>query len=179
MSSFEQEEVVRRAYEYRQALVCYSFAILKDWALAEDAVQETLISVHMKWDSYKPGTQFGNWLKRIAYNKSIDIIRKRKREVSTEESEILDILDIHFNNSLNEESLEVLKEKKNALYECMQDLPPSSLNLILKFYHQKIPCDKIGESMNKSGNSVRLMLTRIRKKLRKCCELRMKENEIK
>ena len=70
-------------------------------------------------------------------------------------------------------------QDQSSLASPLLDLPPSSLNLILKFYHQKIPCDKIGESLNKSGNSVRLMLTRIRKKLRKCCELRMKENEIK
>jgi RNA polymerase sigma-70 factor (ECF subfamily) len=46
---------------------------------AEDLVQETLLAVHLKRDTYDPGAPFTPWLYAIARYKLIDHLRSNKR----------------------------------------------------------------------------------------------------
>ncbi|MFT3932208.1 MAG: RNA polymerase sigma factor [Chitinophagaceae bacterium] len=54
--------------------------ILQDAADAEDAAQETFIEVHSSISSFKETASLHTWIFRIAVNKAIDKLRKRKRQ---------------------------------------------------------------------------------------------------
>jgi len=58
---------------------------------AEDVVQETLLAIHLKRDTWEPDRPIGPWIMTIARNKLVDA-RRRKGSVST--APIEDFVDI-------------------------------------------------------------------------------------
>jgi RNA polymerase sigma-70 factor (ECF subfamily) len=47
---------------------------------AEDIVQETLLAIHLKRQTWDASLPFGPWLRAIARNKLIDALRRRRRD---------------------------------------------------------------------------------------------------
>ena len=64
-------------------------------AMVEDAVQDTMISIHEKRHTYDPGRPFEPWLAAIARYKWIDRLRAMKRASFEELDENLAIEDHH------------------------------------------------------------------------------------
>jgi len=52
--------------------------------LADDVVQETLISVHRARHTYDPRRPFGPWLLAIAHSRVVDAVRRERRRSMTE-----------------------------------------------------------------------------------------------
>ncbi len=44
----------------------------------EDIVQETLLAVHLKYNSYNPALPYLPWLRAVAHHKLVDNVRRRK-----------------------------------------------------------------------------------------------------
>ena len=60
---------------YRLAL-----GVLRDPAEAEDIVQETFVSAITHLDRFEGRSSLGTWLYRVAYNASLDRLRRRREE---------------------------------------------------------------------------------------------------
>lgn len=70
----------RLVEKYQMPLAHFFFRHLRDWQLAEDLTQETLIRVHnTAWD-YLPRGCFKGWMFRIARNLMIDSTRRRSHD---------------------------------------------------------------------------------------------------
>jgi RNA polymerase sigma-70 factor (ECF subfamily) len=70
----------RLVERYQGPLSGFFFRHLRDWQLAEDLTQETLIRVHnTAWD-YLPRGCFKGWMFRIARNLMIDSTRRRSHD---------------------------------------------------------------------------------------------------
>lgn len=70
----------RLVERYQSSLAHFFFRHLRDWQLAEDLTQETLIRVYnTAWD-YLPRGCFKGWMFRIARNLMIDSTRRRSHD---------------------------------------------------------------------------------------------------
>lgn len=58
----------------------------------EDIVQETLLALHLKRQTWDPSAPLGPWVRAIARNKMIDSIRRRGRAVSVPIDDLIEIL---------------------------------------------------------------------------------------
>ena len=73
------EEVINGAIEkYGQDLLRYCHSITGNYHDAQDIVQITFIKAYSKRKKYKKGTSLSAWLYKIAYNTTIDTMRKRR-----------------------------------------------------------------------------------------------------
>jgi RNA polymerase sigma-70 factor, ECF subfamily len=71
------EELMHR---HQSPLIGFFFRQLRDWQLAEDLTQETLLRIHSTaWD-YLPRGMFKAWMYRIARNLLIDTTRRRSHD---------------------------------------------------------------------------------------------------
>ena len=61
-----------------------AYAVYEDYGLAEDAAQETMLAALTNWLELEP-TRRNPWIIRVAKNKMIDILRKRRPEVEIPE----------------------------------------------------------------------------------------------
>ncbi len=136
-----------------------AYRILNDKMEAEDAMQEAFLDAFRKIHQYDGSATFGAWLKRITINKSIDILKRRKPiesidEVKTDFSEIVD-----------EDYLEVISYKIDAIRECMHQLSEAyrvilSLHLLEGYDHEEI-----SNIMELSYNATRTKYSRARQRL--------------
>lgn len=67
-------------------LLRYARTIVRDGALAEDLVQETLLRALQRADSFRGDAALGTWLHRILHNLAVDMFRG-DREEATEDVE--------------------------------------------------------------------------------------------
>jgi len=166
--SYSQEDLLRAALKFQDVLTAYAYSILLDWALAQDAVQESMITVHQKWSSFKPDLEVFPWVRQIVRNHSLMIIRARKRQVYTSNDVLLGVLDRQFDAYVTEHSINELTLRKQALATCMEKLEDQSRTLLLKFYRDRRSCTDLAVENNKTENAIRMKMFKLRKILRRC-----------
>lgn len=86
-----KDEFVRRVLEQREMLYFVSYGILKNSADQEDAVQECLHKALVKRETLRNPQYLKTWLTRILINECHNVIRKRKREIPTDESLFVEV----------------------------------------------------------------------------------------
>lgn len=160
-----REDILRQAFKYQDLLETYAYAFLNDWNLCKDAVQEAFIQASEQWQQIDSDRLLA-WLKMVTKRRSIDIIRKRNRIVHRED--LMNLVDGHFQNYLDDEMLEQAKLMRSRLQKCLSKLSPENLKVLLGFYDKKLSTEKLAEMINRSPNAVRILLHRIRHQLRKC-----------
>lgn len=172
MSSVSQVELMKAAFKYQNAFVSYAYGHLRDWSLAEDAVQEAFLILLEKWQEYNPEFGVFPWARKMVYYKIQEILRSRRREVPVQDEELRDLvtqtLDAHFDEEAGGKHDPLVK----AYEECMGRLSKESSELLVRYYWEKESSEKIAEKLKRSVNAVWLSLSRIRKSLRECISRR-------
>ncbi len=75
------ESLLESIYDkFAQRIYSLAVSILKDEALAEDAVQDVFTNIWLKSASYRPEMSApGTWIMSVAHHKIVDIYRSRRR----------------------------------------------------------------------------------------------------
>ena len=162
----DQEKFMRMVFSYQDSLEAYANAILNDWTLSKDAVQEAFINASVKWEEIDENFLFA-WLKKVTRDKARELICQGQK-VSRTRDAIDKLIDQHFDVYLNEKLHEKYRVRKLVLETCIQKLRPESLKAMVSFYKEHQSCEDIAGSMNKSVDSIRTLLQRSRDSLRKC-----------
>ncbi|MBU3011915.1 RNA polymerase sigma factor [Polaribacter vadi] len=133
---------------YKNMMFGAAVRILKSKEEAEDVVQDCFIKGFKKIHQLKEDANLGAWLKRIVVNKSLDVIKEKKKivwvdeiltleDVVAEENEVTDAISIDFiKNCIHQ-----LKEKYSIIL---------TLYLIEDYNHREI-----GELLNIKESTVR------------------------
>ena len=166
MITMTRDEVVKGAFQHREALLSYAFALLRDWVRAEDAVQDAFIVVMNKWAEFRPGTSLFLWVRQIVHFKVLEAARMRK--MSPVEEELLSRVAASMQRGLDEEISRVQRLRRQALQRCMSHLDPKSAGLLAGFYTESMSCETLAQLQRRSVNAVRLALSRLRKQLQEC-----------
>jgi RNA polymerase sigma-70 factor (ECF subfamily) len=150
---------------YYKAMYSISYRILNDKSEAEDIMQESFLTAFQKLDTYEGKVEFGAWLKRIVINRSIDLIRSRKRNPV-----FTDDIEGKYGDNLLEDKSELdaynfNQEQVARLKRAIKQLPDGyriilSLYLLEGYDHQEI-----SRIAGISHSSSRSQYTRAKKKL--------------
>jgi RNA polymerase sigma-70 factor (ECF subfamily) len=173
MEMTQRDEVVKGAFQYRDALMSYAFAILRDWSRAEDVVQDAYIVVMNQWDDFRPGTSLYYWVRQIVFNKSMETLRARSREKSGLDETLLSIVSNVIGKYFDEREADRQRVMRRALEHCMSRLDRRSVSLLKGFYSKALPCETLAGLQKRSVNAVRLALSRLRKQLHECMSRRI------
>lgn len=146
-----------------------SLRIVDDTAEAEDIMQESFLDAFRRINTFSGEGSFGNWLKRIVINNSLDTLRRKKETLSIEESQ-LDFPEPEVD--INEEQIQYqVKEVKDAI-----NLLPQEYRVILSlFLLEGYDHEEISGILKISNNLSRTRFSRARQKLLSILE----ENKIK
>ena len=139
------------------ARTCYIY--LKDWALAEDAVQEVFIKAYKHMSEFRKESSEKTWLTSIAINICKNYVRTswfRKVQIGIEKIEAYNTLEDELLNQINQS--ELLKQ--------VMDLPIKYREVILLYYYQDFKINEIAEILGISESSIKMRLNRGRKKLK-------------
>ncbi|MDH5368049.1 MAG: sigma-70 family RNA polymerase sigma factor [Cyclobacteriaceae bacterium] len=137
------------------------YLIVKDECIAEDLLQETFIKAinTIKSGRYNEEGKFLPWILRIAHNMAIDHFRKQKRYptiVLEDGSPVLNTLEFSENSF---ETAQIEKETHDALKDCINQLPETQKDVLLKRHYMGLSFQEIAEE---SGVSINTALGRMR-----------------
>ncbi|MBP1925080.1 RNA polymerase sigma factor (sigma-70 family) [Sedimentibacter acidaminivorans] len=128
----------------------YIFAIIlnfiKDYGEAENVAQEVFLQIYASLSTYD-NKNFKGWIGKIAANKSIDWIRKKKSRFREEAFDnTTDMIDSMVSDQNNNPEISLVdKERKEMLTKVISNIPEIYRNTIEKFYFQ----DKSYEQISK------------------------------
>jgi RNA polymerase sigma factor (sigma-70 family) len=137
-------------------------SILKDGAMAEDAVQEIFMKIFLRLTTFKQGSTFSTWVYAVTYNYCIDYIRKKKRQPITDENDIAEknLADLDLRE------FEVLEEEFERMKVAMDNLHFEDREVLLMKYKEGMQIDEIAEIINKSESAVKMKILRAKQKVR-------------
>lgn len=163
-------EKLIKQYQTKIINLCYGFVQNKDDS--EDITQEVFIEIYNSIKNFKENSKIGTWVYRIAVNKSLDFLRKKKRKKQLVFIENL----FGFGNNSDEETIlsnitsdgELEnKEKIKILNLALEKLPENQRIAFVLCVHENMSYEDISQVMGNTISAVESLIFRARTNLRK------------
>ena len=140
--------------------ICVRYAV--DRAYAKDCLQESLIRILNKVDTYKEQGKFKSWMAQVTAMKCLELIRKEKKYRSEEVGDQIELASgTHVFDKLRQEEVMLFMESLPDNYRI-------SLNMFLvEGYNHK----DIAERLNITEGSSRSLITRGRKMIQEAFQI--------
>ena len=128
---------------------------------AEEVYQDVFVKAMTKISTYDPGkAKLSTWLSRIAYNESLNHLRRSKMEfISIDDIEMRGDCDETQTEETYDEQIILLLEKAMTL------LPSADQTLLSLFYFDDMSLEEIAYITDSKTSTVGSRLSRIRRKL--------------
>ncbi len=155
---------------YSQQVLDFTARMVSCLADAEELAQNAFIKAFNKFEKFEQRASFLTWVSRIAYNESINHLKRRKLSlVDVDDARIAD-------SRIDDDELSTGREERISLMEDALDcLPPDERMLVQLYYYEDKPLQEIAFIMDAETNALAVRLHRIRKKL--LMMIKHKENE--
>ena len=168
-SKGDRDEILKEAFGYRHALVTYAYALLRDYALAEDAVQNAYVALNRRHETIT-GDSVLAWCRGSVRLEVLRILRKTSREISTGDSFLFDSISDSMEMMQSPEREAMRLERLERLRSCFERLRARSQQLVGRRYLDGIGPKALAKRMKMSEASVRKSIYRIRLLLRECMQ---------
>jgi RNA polymerase sigma factor (sigma-70 family) len=157
-----KDDMMDICYSHQKLLFHIAFGITRDYHLAQDVVQETLIKAFRKLDTVVEDAKLRSWLISIAQRTAIDFVRKEKRR-----NEVLDT-DASYQEMASHKNVEeevnhlLLQNEISKAFDVLNNNQRSVLHLkIVEGMKER----EIAEVLHLNQNNVKTVLYRARRKL--------------
>lgn len=149
--------------KYKHMVFTLAIRIIKNREEAEEISQDVFVKSFQKLSNFKGDSKFSTWLYKIAYNTSLDELRRNKKHVRSENIE--NINDGDLENV--QDALEFLQEeeRKKVIKKALLKLDEVQRTILTLFYFEELPLKEISKIVNLSPDNVKIKLFRSRKKL--------------
>jgi len=160
--------------ENRDALLGFLFALTRDIDVAEEIFQETALVIMEEAGKQTQVASFMAWAREIARRRLKEYYRKQARNTASLPAEsLVEIVDQAFLEADAVESDNAVRIR--YLIMCIEKLADRSRQVIEGFYRQKKSIREIARDLSWEENSVKVALSRARKVLADCVQLRLRE----
>ncbi len=155
---------------YSQQVLDFTVRMVSNRADAEELAQNTFVKAFNRFETFEGRASFLTWVSRIAYNESINHLKRRKLNVvDVDDAQIAD-------SRIDDDELSTGREERISLMEdALDHLPPDERMLVQLYYYEDKPLQEIAYVMDVEPNTLAVRLHRIRKKL--LIMIKHKENE--
>lgn len=154
---------------YKHMVFTLAMKILKNHEEAEEVSQDVFLKAYQQLATFKGESKFSTWLYKIAYNRSLDYLKKQGRSLQT-----------HTIDAINEYHLEdignVLDEmeatdRKKSVKEAIGKLPEEDAVIITLHYFEEMSLKEIAVVLGQDPNTLKVRLFRSRKRLAELLKL--------
>ena len=155
----EEQFLERLMHEYGNELLRTCYLYLKDYQLAEDAVQETFIKAMKSYELFEHKSSEKTWLMRIAINCCKNVMRTKwfRTRQNNLENHTDRIGDDPINDFL----------EKDSVAAAIMALNADDRQMIVLYYYQELSVKEIAIVIGKSENTTIQRLHRARGKMKK------------
>ncbi len=155
----DQQAFASLVERYQRPLFNFVFKYLRDYHIAEDITQEAFLNIYRAAPKFepRPGIRVSSWIFKIAYNLSVNEIRRRKR---------YRIFHDELNLSYNEENTAACRELKDEMNEALETLPENQRAALMLRVNEEFSYKEISEILNISISATESLIFRARTRLR-------------
>jgi len=155
---------------HRTALYGYIFACVRNHNDAEDIFQEVSLAAVGSIDKLRDESGFLPWAVEIARRRVLAHVRRSQRTTIVS-PELVPIL---AEAARRVASCDCLKQRSEALLDCLENLPPHSREIITMRYDGSIRgVDELADKLGRTMQATYGVLKRIRQGLRTCVESKL------
>ncbi|MBI4220951.1 MAG: sigma-70 family RNA polymerase sigma factor [Chloroflexi bacterium] len=160
---------------YGRRVFALAARMLGDPQSSEEVTQDVFLSVWRRVSSYKAGKgRFTTWLFSIAHNRTIDELRRRRRERHRENPNIEDHADLP-SEAIPPPEAVVARSESAMVLEALQSLPPEQRSVIEMSYFGGFTQVEIAEQTGQPLGTVKTRMRLALKKLRLSLSERIEE----
>ena len=142
--------------QHEKSMYALAFSILKNENDAADIMQEAILKAYCNMDNLQDKKKFKSWILSIVHNTAIDFLRKHQETVDIEDQWVI---------SAPEPPIDMAA--KLTVWEAVQKLKLPYQTVVILFYYDNLPIQKISEITSTPAVTVRQQLFRARKMLAK------------
>ena len=148
--------------KYKSMVFTLAVKMVKSKEEAEEVSQDAFIKAYKYLPKFKGDFKFSTWLYKIAYNTSLDAIKKKSNSYNTV---AIDEITVNYISSV-ETILDGIEKEERAsvINDCMQQLQEDERAILLFFYFKELSLKEIIEVTSMSEANVKVKLHRARKK---------------
>jgi RNA polymerase sigma-70 factor, ECF subfamily len=139
---------------YRVEVYNASLRILGNPADAEDVTQDTFVAALQRMSSYDPAQALGPWLRAIAHNRAIDLLRRRARAPEPSPG-----------HGPSAESVAMDRLEAAHVRDALGRLPARDRALLVLRYWEDQPVERIARTLGMTDGATRVALLRARRAL--------------
>lgn len=152
-------------------LMAYIRSTLNSQHLVDDVFQETMITAWKKLEHFDRTKAFGPWLRGIAKNHSLNLIRKDQKLSAMSNEALFNYIDSQFAH-IDEQEGFTWKEKTSALAGCIDALPSIYKQAIQLRYLEEKTTKHIRSQIEISAENLKKRLQRGKAHLLRCLRAR-------
>jgi len=166
----EMEAFQMLVERYKRKIYYTAIGVLGNHHDAEDVLQETLLQALRSLGKLRHPQGFGAWVLRIAYNRAVDLRRRKKKEASPvideKGTELFDMLEnTHVGG--NPERGMTSDEIGKLVQKIMNDLPESQRTAFALKHVSQLSIKEIAQATNSSEATIKTNIYRAVQKMRK------------
>ena len=161
------EQLLERHASHLRAFVAMKLPIPH---LIDEIAHETFVFAHRHITDFEAGTDFGKWLRAIAFN----LIRKETLRFQRSVKNTEKFLDHCVVENISTRGIVPESPVVIFLEECLDKLPDRQKKLLRHKYNLSESSREISENFEQSEAWVRTTLCRVRNALRKCIEEKLR-----
>jgi len=149
--------------KYKHMVYTLAIRIVKNREEAEEISQDVFVKAFKNLGKFKGESKFSTWIYKIAYYASLDILKKKKRFVNSENIDEFNEVDL----GNIKDALEYLheKERKKIINDALLKLNEDERIILTLYYFEELPVKEISKVVNLSEDNIKTKLFRSRKKL--------------
>lgn len=148
---------------YKAMVFTLAIRMVRNREEAEEIAQDAFVKAFRSLSKFKGDSKFSTWLYKIAYNLSIDSIKKQKRMVKSDLIDEINEGDLGLEHDIL--SLIESKERKQIIEKAIYLLSEDDRVIITLFYFEELSLQEISDVIEIKANAVKVKLHRSRKKL--------------
>jgi len=154
----------------RQNLMAFIYWLVRDPHVSEDIFQEVWIKLLEALESGVRIDDQAKWCRGVAKNLILHHWRDQRDAKVVPDSELIEKIEIAFSEADDTD----WSGRREALSQCMEQLPGKLRNLLTLKYEMGHSMEAIAREANQSSAGVIKALLRVRQSLRQCIERRLK-----
>jgi len=157
-------EVLVKRYQKRIYRLVYRFC--PDHDTADELAQETFVKAYTALGTFREEYRFISWLSTIASNLSINYIKRHRRQVSTQNYPIEEIV-VDTNPTRDPGKKLADKEMGEAIEGAVEKLPEELKSVFILRVYEDLPYQEIADRLKIEIGTVMSRLFRARSRLKK------------
>ncbi len=148
---------------YKPMVFTLALRIIKNREDAEEVAQDTFLKAYKALDTFQGTSKFSTWIYKIAYNTSLDCLKKKKQRADTNSIDVTTLYDLKTMGGILEDMDR--NDRKLIIKEAIDQLSSEDSAIITLYYFEELSVKEIAPIVGLSPQVLKVRLFRSRKQL--------------